>query len=82
MGRSAIGYNDVPEFYVQGLSHIEIMGSVGRHVLFTERLVGSKVVCVPVVHIIMPNAAVQDGIIKATAALAIRLRGTAEPAFN
>lgn len=69
MGKSAVALGDVPEFYVQGLSHIEVMGSVARHVLFTERIVSGKVIRVPTVHIIMPNSAVAIGIQKVLQAL-------------
>lgn len=77
-----VAAGQVPEFFVSGLDHIEIMGSVSRHVWFSERLVGGKVMYVPTVHIIMPNAAVADGILKASKALAIALIGSEERPYN
>jgi hypothetical protein len=72
----------VPEFFVTGLGEIELMGSNARHILVSERLVGGKVILVPVVHIIMPNSAVPEGILKASKALAIALIGAEAHPYN
>jgi hypothetical protein len=72
----------VPEFFVSALDHIEIMGSVSRHVWVTERTVGSKVIYMPAVNLIMPNCIVSDGILKQTRAMAIALIGFEEHPLN
>lgn len=82
MGRAAVAPSDVPEYYVEGLGHIEPMGACSRHVLVTKRYIGTKYLLVPAVYIIMPDQNVPDGIMKATRHFAIGMRGTAESAFN
>jgi hypothetical protein len=84
MGAAArVALSNVPEFYVECLGHIEEMSSgVSRHVLMTKRFVGSKILLIPHVCIIMPDANIPDAILKASRRLALGMRGVAEPAFN
>lgn len=56
---------DVPEYYVDGLDYIELLGSNSRYVMYETRTEGGIIVRKPKVLIVMQNAALPDALSKA-----------------
>jgi len=73
MGSSFVMPAVVPEYFVSGVGSIEVMGTVARHVLVSERYVRGRLVYVPAVHIIISNANAQIAILKTARELALEL---------
>ncbi|RTM07436.1 MAG: hypothetical protein EKK31_11795 [Hyphomicrobiales bacterium] len=73
MGKNFMEPANVPEFFVCGVSRIENLGSISRHVLVAERRVGDRVLYIPKVHIIISNANAHIAIMKTARELAFNL---------
>lgn len=55
-------YDGVPEYYVEGLDFIELLGSTSRYVMFDTRTDGGILIRKPKVLIVMQNAALPDAL--------------------